>query len=120
MLGSSRAGAAPLTPADPRRHSRINNTDIHAPCSRCPAPDRAVYVVTDMANQTATTVLSYCTALVDLPCTRNWQTWVASLSSTSPLLAQEVLELLYELLRIEVFITQGARLLVRRRVIVLL
>ena len=50
----------------------------------------------------------------------NWQTWVASLSFTSPLLAQEVLELLYQLLRVEVFVTQGARLLVSGRVIVLL
>ena len=48
----------------------------------------------------------YCTALVDLPCTLNGQTWVASLGSTFPLLAQEVLELLYQLVRVEVFVTQ--------------
>jgi hypothetical protein len=58
--------------------------------------------------------------LLTFPVPRNWQTWVASLSSTFPLLAQEVLELLYQLLRVEVFVTQGARRFVHRRVIVLL
>jgi hypothetical protein len=117
-----------------------------APCGRCPAPsrageratcvrhaahrchewtspvqagDRAVHVVTDMATTAATTLLS-CTAFGDLPWTLNWQTWVASLGSPFPLLAQEVLELLHQLLRVEVFVTQWARLLVNRRVIVLL
>lgn len=84
------------------------------------AGDDSVHVVTDIANQAATTTFLSCTALVDLPWPRNWQTWVASLGSTSPLLAQEVLELLYELIRVDVFITQWTRLLVHRRVIVLL
>ena len=60
------------------------------------------------------------TALVDLIGTLHWQTWVASLGSASPLLPQEVLERLQELLRVEVLVTQGARCLVSRRVIVLL
>ena len=47
----------------------------------------------------------YYTALVDLIGTLYWQTSVASLGSTSPLLPQEVLELLHELLRVEVFVT---------------
>jgi hypothetical protein len=36
-------------------------------------------------------MLLYCTALVDLTCTLNWQTWVSSLGSPFPLLTQEVL-----------------------------
>ena len=62
-------------------------------------------VVTDMANQAATPMLLSCMALVDLPWTRNWQTWVASLDSALPLLPQEVLELLYQPLGVEVFVT---------------
>ena len=62
----------------------------------------------------------YYTALVDLIGTLHWQRWVASLGSTSPLLPQKVLELLHELLRVEVFVTQGARRLVTRRVLFLL
>ena len=73
----------------------------HLPVSCYTSPN----IVTDMANQAATALLSHCTALVDLPCPLNWPTWVASLGSTSPLLAQEVLELLYQLLRVEVFVT---------------
>jgi hypothetical protein len=53
-------------------------------------------------------------------CPRNGQPWGASLGSPFPLLAQEVLELLHQFLRVEVFVTQGARRLVTRRVIVLL
>ena len=44
----------------------------------------------------------------------------ASLGATFPLLAQEVLELVHQLLRVEVVVTRWARRLVRRRVIVLL
>jgi len=89
--GTIRAGAALLTPADPRWYSRLSNADIHAPCGRCPAPNRArdrvqcvrydahrcntwtspvqagdgsVNVVTAMANQAAPTMLLSCTALV--------------------------------------------------------
>jgi hypothetical protein len=40
------------------------------------------------------------------------QPWVASLSALVPLLAQEVLELLHELLRVEVSVTLRARCLV--------
>ena len=47
---------------------------------------------------------------------RSWphtsQPWVASLSALVPLLAQEVLELLHELLRVEVSVTLRARRLV--------
>ena len=84
------------------------------------AGDSAVHVVTDIATTAAPTMLLYCTALVDLPCPLNGQPWVASLGSPFPLLAQEVLELLHQLLRVEVFVTQEARRLVHRRVIVLL
>jgi hypothetical protein len=42
---------------------------------------------------------------VDLPCPHNGQPWGASLGSPFPLLAQEVLELLHQLLRVEVFVT---------------
>jgi len=93
-------------------------------CNEWTAPvqagDGSVNVVTDIANKAATTMLLYCTALVDLPYTLNWQTWVASLGFPFPLLAQEVLELLHQLLSVEGFVTQWARLLVNRRVIVLL
>jgi hypothetical protein len=44
----------------------------------------------------------------------------ASLGSTVPLLAQEVLELVHHLLRVEVIVTLWVRRLVHRRVIVLL
>ena len=44
----------------------------------------------------------------------------ASLGATSPLLAQEVLDLVHQLLRVEVVVTRWARRLVRRRVIILL
>jgi len=93
---------------------------LNAWTSPVQAGDGSVTVVTDIANQAATTMLVYCTALVDLPCTLNWQTWVASLGSAFPRLAQEVLELLYQLFRVEVCVTQWARRLVNRRVIVLL
>ena len=66
--------------------------------NECTSPgqvgDGSVNVVTDMANKAATTMLLYCTALVNLPYTLNtlnWQTGVCSLGSTFPLLAQEVL-----------------------------
>jgi hypothetical protein len=49
-----------------------------------------------------------CTARVDLFCLGNGQTWAALLGSTFPLLAQEVLDLVHQLLRVEVFVTQGA------------
>jgi hypothetical protein len=42
---------------------------------------------------------------VDLPCPHNGQPWGASLGSPFPLLAQEVLEILHQLLRVEVFFT---------------
>jgi hypothetical protein len=79
-----------------------------------------VHVVTAMATTAAPTMLVSCAVLVDLPCPRNGQTWCASVGSPFPLLAQEILELLHQLLRVEVFVTQGARRLVTRRVIVLL
>ena len=50
----------------------------------------------------------------------NEQSWGASLGSPFPLLAQEVLELLHQLLRVKVAVTLWARHLVHRRVIVLL
>jgi hypothetical protein len=75
---------------------------------------------TDMTTTAAPTMLVSCTARVDLPCPCKGQPWGASLGSPFPLLAQEVLELLYQLLRVEVIVTQGARRLVTRRVIVLL
>src|SRR6266511_2437808 len=55
-----------------------------------------------------------------LPCPRHGQPWGASLGAPSPLLAQEVLELVHQLLRVEGVVTRWARRLVRRRVIVLL
>ena|SRR3989442_7377819 len=61
-----------------------------------------------------------CTALVDLPGPRNRQTRVASLGSPFPLLAQEVLELVHQLLRVQVVVTPGTRRRVTRRVILLL
>ena len=67
------------------------------------------------------TVLSRATQdAITLPGPGNGQPWGASLGSPFPLLAQEVLELLHQFLRVEVFVTQGARHLVTRRVIVLL
>ena len=57
---------------------------------------------------------------VDPPCPRNEQPWVASLGSAFPLLAQEVLDLVHQLLRVEVVVTPWARRRVPRRVIVLL
>ena len=60
------------------------------------------------------------TARVDLPCPRNRQTRVASLGSTFPLLAQEVLELVHQLVRVEVVVMGWAPRRVTRRVIGLL
>ena len=66
------------------------------------------------------TTLVSCTARVALPWTLPSQTWGASLGSTLPLLAQEVLELVHQLLRVEVVITAWVQRLVPCRVIGLL
>ena len=63
-------------------------------------------------------MLLCCTARVDLFCLRNGPTWAALLGSTFPLLAQEVLELVHQLLRVEVFVTQGARCRIPHRSII--
>ena len=57
---------------------------------------------------------------VDPPCPRNEQPCVGSLGSAFPLLAQKVLELVHQLLRVEVVVTGWAPRRVTRRVIVLL
>ena len=57
---------------------------------------------------------------MDLPCLRHGSPWGASLRTTVQLLAQEVFELVHQLLRVKVVITPWARRLVTRRVIVLL
>jgi len=84
------------------------------------AGGRAVHVVTDMATTAAPTMLVSCTARVDLPWTLTSQPWGASLGSPFSLLAQELLELVHQLLRIEGVVTLWARRLVPRRIIVLL
>src|SRR5713101_6416849 len=55
-----------------------------------------------------------------LPWPLTSQPWGTSLGAPVPLLAQEVLELVHELLRVEVVVTPGARRRVTRRIIVLL
>ncbi len=57
---------------------------------------------------------------VDRPCPHHGEPWSASLRITVPLLAQKVLKLVHQLLRVEVVVTPWARRLVPRRVIVLL
>ena len=57
---------------------------------------------------------------VDLPCLRYGSPAGTSLSTTFPFLAQEVFELVHELLRVKVIITLWARHLVTWRVIGLL
>jgi hypothetical protein len=91
----------------------------HAWMSPVHAGDESVQVVTGMAHTAAPTLRVDGTALVDLPYPRDEQPWVASLGSTFSLLAQEVLELVYQLLRVEV-VTRWARHRVTCRVIVLL
>jgi len=61
-----------------------------------------------------------CTARVDLCCLGNGQTWAALLGSTFPLLAQEIFELVHQLLWAKVVLTPGVRCLFTCRVIVLL
>ena len=73
-----------------------------------------------MLGSLATTRSPGCGWYGHLPCPRHGQPWGASLGATFPLLAQEVLELVHQLLRVEVVVTRWARRLVRRRVIVLL
>src|SRR5437660_4103227 len=57
---------------------------------------------------------------VDRPYPHHGEPWSASLRTTVALLAQKVLKLVHQLLRVEVIVTPWARRLVPRRVIVLL
>jgi hypothetical protein len=57
---------------------------------------------------------------VDLHWLRNGQSWGASLGLPFPLLAQELLDLLHELLQVKVAVILWARHLVHRRILVLL
>ena len=57
---------------------------------------------------------------VDLPVSTTGSPWGALLRTTVPLLAQEVFELVHQLLWVEVRITLGARRFITRRVIGLL
>src|SRR5262245_37339476 len=89
----------------------------------CCCPRRGAYprhCASPPRHHSSTTVLVCCPARVDLFCLRNGQTWVALLGSTFPLLAQEVFELVHQLLRVEVVITAWARRCLTRRVIRLL
>ena len=109
------AGALHLPVLGSVRHACARQRLV-AMSGRCPFERRTVR---SRLSPTWPSLVS-CTALVDLPGPRNRQTRVASLGSPFPLLAQKVLELVHQLLRVQVVVTPGTRRLVTRRVILLL
>ena len=105
---------------------------VGTPCVRHAGHGRHAWPSSGRAGNGAGTRLTDIATTVTLPRRVSWTarrallgprprpTWVASLGAPVPVLAQELLELVHQLLRVKVVLMPWARRLVPRRVIVLL